>query len=160
MSSKIERASEIPENGGEFVFQDFRDSFDFRGHDLGEVVLGILKPPAGANANVILPVRFPDFDNMRKGSWLISVTGAEYWYYTGLQVTKDPSVWIVYSGFIIMILGCFITFFMSHQRIFIEVVDKGNHRAVLVSGIADRNRLGMNKKIETLTEKLSQPGDV
>jgi cytochrome c biogenesis protein len=109
---------------------------------------------------VILPVRFPEFDKMRKGGLLISVTDAKYWYYTGLQVTKDPSVWIVYSGFIIMIIGCFITFFMSHQRIFIEVLDKGKHRAVLVSGTADRNRLGMNKKIKTIAEKLTRLGEV
>ncbi|HIJ55189.1 MAG TPA: cytochrome c biogenesis protein ResB [Deltaproteobacteria bacterium] len=153
-------AVEIPENGGEFIFQDYRNSFDFRGHDLGEVFLGTLKSPDGSNANVILPKRFPEFDKMRKSRWLISVTDAEYRYYTGLQVTKDPSVWIVYAGFIIMILGCFITFFMSHQRIFIEVLEKGKHRAVLVSGTSDRNKLGMNKKIKTIAQELTRLGEV
>jgi cytochrome c biogenesis protein len=146
----------IPENGGQFIFQDYRNTFDFRGHDLGEVFLGILKSPSGSNENVILSLRFPEFDKMRKGGWLISVIDVQYWYYTGLQVTRDPSVWVVYTGFIIMILGCFISFFMSHQRIFIEVIDKGSHRAVLVSGIADRNPLGMNKKTKMITERLKR----
>ena len=153
-------AVNIPENGGEFIFQDYRNSYDFRGHDLGKVFLGTLKSQDGSNTKVILPVRFPEFDKIRKGALLISVTDAKYWYYTGLQVTKDPSIWIVYSGFIIMIIGCFITFFMSHQRIFIEVLDKGKHRAVLVSGTSDRNRLGMNKKIKTIAEKLTRLGEV
>ena len=152
-------AVKIPENGGEFIFQDYRDSFDFRGHNLGEAFLGILNSQDGSTANVVLPVKFPEFDKMRKDKWLISVADAKYWYYTGLQVTKDPSVWIVYIGFMIMILGCFITFFMSHQRIFIEVLDKDKHRAVLVSGSADRNKLGMNKKIKTIAEKLNRLGE-
>lgn len=151
---------EIPENGGEFIFQNFRNSFDFRGHDIGEVILGTLKSRDGSNANVVLPVKFPEFDNMRKGKWLISVTDAEYLYYTGLQVTKDPSVWIVYIGFIIMILGCLITFFMSHQRVFVEVIDTGKHRAVLVSGTADRNKLGMNKKIKSIARNLKELGEI
>ena len=155
----IGNAVEIPENGGSFIFQAYRDSFNFRGHDLGEVFLGVLKSPDGSAAKIVLPRRFPEFDKMRKGKWLISVTEADYRYYTGLQVTKDPSVWIVYTGFMIMILGCFITFFLSHQRIFIEVIEKGPHRSVLVSGTADRNKLGMNKKIKMIAEKLTRFGE-
>ena len=43
-------------------------------------------------------------------------------FYTGLQVNRDPGVWVVYSGFILMIIGCYITFFMSHQQICVELV--------------------------------------
>ncbi|HAY40073.1 MAG TPA: cytochrome c biogenesis protein ResB, partial [Desulfobacteraceae bacterium] len=48
---------------------------------------------------------------------IFSIAGYNQRYYTGLQVTSDPGVWVVYAGFIMMIIGCFITFFMSHQRL-------------------------------------------
>ena len=55
-------------------------------------------------------------------------------YYTGLQVTKDPGIWVVYTGFIVMIIGCFITFFMSHQRLCVEVIKSGGKSKVVVTG--------------------------
>ena len=80
----------------------------------------------GNDVEVALPLRFPSFDRMgpmfnpsRKDDVFISVTDfkvsqppTEPQYYTGLQVTKDPGVWVVYIGFILMIIGFYITFFI------------------------------------------------
>ena len=76
-------------------------------------------------------------------------------YYTGLQVTKDPGVWIVYTGFLVMIIGCFVTFFMSHQRFCIEAVNSGKRIRVTVSGTSNKNKLGMQARIEKLAKKLT-----
>ena len=148
----------VPEDGGAFVLKDYRNSYHFRGHNIGEVFIGTLTPSNSTPAEVILPLRFPDFDNMRKGNWSISATDAQYRYYTGLQVTKDPSVWMVYIGFIIMIIGFFITFFMSHQRICVEIAGKEDQSTVLVSGTANKNKLGMDKKVKTISQKLAELG--
>ena len=42
----------------------------------------------------------------------------DFWgiQYTGLQVRKDPGVWVVYLGFIVMSIGLYIAFFMSHKK--------------------------------------------
>ncbi|MBW2676217.1 MAG: cytochrome c biogenesis protein ResB, partial [Deltaproteobacteria bacterium] len=77
-------------------------------------------------------------------------------YYTGLEVNKDPGVWVVYSGFIIMIAGCFITFFMSHQQICIEVSRKGDNSDVRVMGIANKNTMGMQRKVEKIAGHLAK----
>ena len=70
-------------------------------------------------------------------------------------MTRDPGVWIVYVGFMIMIIGCFITFFMSHQRVFIAVKRKGEKTKVMVSGITNKNKIGLQKRIALLTERLA-----
>ncbi|MDH3827147.1 MAG: cytochrome c biogenesis protein ResB, partial [Desulfobacterales bacterium] len=76
-------------------------------------------------------------------------------YYTGLQVSRDPGVWVVYVGFILMIIGIYITFFMSHQQIFVDVASLGEKSRTLVAGTSNKNKLGMQKKVTKLSEHLA-----
>jgi cytochrome c biogenesis protein len=144
----------IPEDGGTFLLRDFHDPYSFKGHNIGEVFFGILTEKNSAPVRVILPVRFPNFDKMRKGGVIISVSAYEPLYYTGLQVTKDPGVWVVYGGFILMIVGSFITFFMSHQRLCVEIRKTRDGSRVVISGIANRNKPGIERKIKNISERL------
>ncbi len=151
---KIGETIELPEGAGTFSLEKFSSSARFRGHDIGEAFWGILRPRAGKSVEVILPIRFPNFDKMRKGELIISIRDYEKRYYTGLQVTHDPGVPVVYIGFIIMILGCFVTFFVSHQRICIEVIRSEESSRIMVAGTANKNKLGMQQKIKKISETL------
>jgi cytochrome c biogenesis protein len=146
----------IPENLGTFALKQFTRTANFRGQNIGEAFIGILTPPNGNPVEVTLPLRFPSFDKMRKGKVFIAI--AEYLprYYTGLQVSRDPGVWVVYIGFILMIIGIYITFFMSHQQICVEVAKKGNKSRIMVAGTSNKNKLAMQKKVVNLSEKLAQ----
>ncbi len=152
----VNKPVEIPEGMGTFLIKDYSNSADFRGHNIGEAFRGILTRKTGDPINILLPLRFPSFDKMRKGDVVIAVASRDHSYFTGLQVTKDPGVWVVYSGFILMIIGCFITFFMSHQRFCIEVTGKKNHSMVMVAGTSNKNKIGIQRKIEILSEKLDK----
>ena len=146
----------IPEKLGTFVSKGIVRSFKFKGHDVGEALTGILTPLDGAPVEVALPLRFPSFDKMRKGSVLISVVENVPRFYTGLQVNRDPGVWVVYCGFIMMIIGCYITFFMSHQQICVELVRTGNKTEVIVAGTANKNKSGMHTRVSRFTDKLAK----
>jgi cytochrome c biogenesis protein len=145
---------ELPDGKGSVVIQDYTTSAQFGGRSIGEAFIGVLTPQEGEPVQLILPLRFPNFDRMRQGDFAISVQDYEKRFYTGLQVAYDPGVPIVYTGFIAMILGCFITFFVSHQRICIEVVRTGNSSRIMVAGSANKNKLGMQQKIKRISEKL------
>jgi cytochrome c biogenesis protein len=157
----------IPEGFGKFVIVEYRKSAEFMGQNIGEAYVGILTPKDGNPSEVLLPLHFPNFDKMRRGAVVISVAGqmtkefkteenTVQRYYTGLQVTKDPGVWVVYTGFIIMIIGFFITFFMSHQRLCIEVIQSGKTNKVIVTGRANKNKLGMANRIKKISEQLTK----
>jgi len=146
---------DIPETGGKFFLKDYASSYNFRGQPIGEAFIGILTPENRTPTEILLPVRFPDFDRtMRKDDMAVAVSGYARRYYTGLQVTKDPGVWVVYSGFIMLLVGCYITFFMAHQRLCIDIVKKGNKSKVMVAGTANKNKLGVPNRIKKISEKL------
>ena len=146
----------IPEKLGTFVLKGLVRSFKFKGHDVGDALTGILTPIDGDPIEIALPLRFPSFDKMRKGNVLIAVVENVPRFYTGLQVNRDPGVWVVYSGFILMIIGCYITFFMSHQQICVELVRTGKKTEVIVAGSANKNKSGMQAKVTGFADKLAK----
>ncbi|MCG8618568.1 MAG: cytochrome c biogenesis protein ResB [Desulfobacterales bacterium] len=142
---------DLPGGKGTFKFEGFLPHFEFRGHNLGEAFFGRITLAEGENFQIGLPTKFPTFDKMRKGQFTVVVKEFEQAYYTGLQVTRDPGVWYVYAGFILMIAGCWVTFFISHQSVCIGLENNpGGPVRVWVAGKANRNAHGMTLKIRKL----------
>ena len=157
----------IPEGMGKFVILTYEATADFRGMDVGAALKGILTPTEGNPVEVLLPLKFANFDKMRGGDVIISVANrasespaapqpVEQRYYTGLQVTRDPGVWLVYSGFILMIAGCFVTFYLSHQQVGIVIETLAKNSRVTVAGISNRNKLAMKNTIDRLFERIAE----
>lgn len=142
------KAVELPENQGVFVMEHFVGGYNFQNHNLGESFVGKVTAPDGTETQIVIPVKFPTFDKMRRGEVAFSVDTFEKHYYTGLQVNKDPGVWYVYFGFILMIIGCWITFFMTHQSYCVEIKDLGKNNA-MVEIAATSNRNPQSLKLKT-----------
>ncbi|WP_456432039.1 cytochrome c biogenesis protein ResB [Thermosulfuriphilus sp.] len=89
-----------------------------------------------------------------KGEIKLTMISADTKYMTGLQVKKDPGVWIVWAGCILMILGIFTVFFFSHQKMWVYVGKEGGKPVVIVAGSANKNRLGLERRLERLVAQL------
>jgi len=61
------------------------------------------------------------FDTSTLLPYKFHILEVEEKYYTGLQVTKDPGVNVVWFGFALMIFGFFMTFFYPHRQILIRL---------------------------------------
>jgi cytochrome c biogenesis protein len=152
---------DLPEGKGTLEITDFQKNFRFGDMALGETYIGQLNKNGQTPAQVVLPLQFPRFDMMRQGDLFISVAHLhehtpidQQRYYTGLQVTRDPGVLLVYGGFIVMIAGCFMTFFMFHQQICVEIIESKTETQVVVSGFANKNKMGMQRRTQTISERL------
>jgi len=147
-SLNVGQSADLPEGGGNFTYEKFLPNFNFRGHNLGEAVLLTIKQKDKKEFQITLPLKFPTFDKMRKGKFAFAIEDIEQVYYTGLQITKDPGVLYVYAGFILMIIGCWITFFMSHQIVFLEFEKISQTKSkIFISGTANKNNQSMKIKI-------------
>ncbi|NOX26138.1 MAG: cytochrome c biogenesis protein ResB [Deltaproteobacteria bacterium] len=69
---------------------------------------------------------------------------------TGLQIAKDPGVWVVYIGCIMMILGLIIIFFMSHRRIWALVSENEGESSILLCGTSNKDKVGFEKVMTSL----------
>ncbi len=165
--AKIGQTIEIPEGLGKFIVNEFKNTYNFWGQDLGITFFGTLHQRNDAPVEVVLPIQFPSFDKMgpifnqtRKDDVIISVSDInveppEVRYFTGLQVSRDPGVWVVYTGFILIIVGCFVTFFMSHRQICVDILGTGEKCRVTITGTANKNKLGLEQKLKSIAKFLS-----
>ncbi|RLB15134.1 MAG: hypothetical protein DRG63_07390 [Deltaproteobacteria bacterium] len=77
-------------------------------------------------------------------------------YYTGLQLSKDPGVSVVWAGCFLMIGGLFVTFFTSHRRIWIRVSEQKGVAKISVAGMANKNPVGLERELYGLTKALQE----
>ncbi len=167
-TTRIGERQLIPGGVGEFKVLEYQPHLTFGGQDIGAGLQVEVTRSGQPPETILLPLHFPNFDKMRGGALFFTVTGQKQQtfspagkaerYYTGLQVTRDPGVPIVYAGFITMLVGFVISFFMSHQMVAVEITAKGSGSRIAVSGVSNRNRLGMDRKVERLAAQL-RPND-
>jgi cytochrome c biogenesis protein len=147
---------------------DYND--DFGGMGPAVQVLRIEEPPGAAVRNARGPMRQPlpgskltsfwvfksrpefDRDN-REDRFALRFDRLAAFYATGLQVAKDPSIPVVYTGCFGIFLGIGIAFYTSHKRVWARVA--GGKLAL--GGAAHRNQEGFADEMVSLCAELGLP---
>jgi cytochrome c biogenesis protein len=120
-------------------------------HNFGEGAQVVLFKPDQEPRPFWLLKAFPKFDEQRKDEFILTIEGLTEKEYTGLQVTKDPGVWVVWIGCSLMVFGLIVSFFFSHQRVWIRI-PKGPEGEIVLAGSANKNRVGFEKNFGLLVE--------
>lgn len=85
------------------------------------------------------------------GTYLLTI---QQRYATGLQATKDPGVWLVYGGCLLMLAGLYIAFFLSHRKIYVRIQPEKTGCHLLFAGDANKNKVGFEQYFLKLISKL------
>jgi len=122
--------------GGFFRVADFTEQYQ----NFGAAARLEVMPASGATRSFIVLKAFPEFDVQRGGDYNFTLVDYQQRFYTGLQVAKDPGVWVVWLGCAMMVLGSLVAFFLSHRRLWITIRPVGDKTGIQFGGSAHRNQ--------------------
>ena len=120
-------------------------------HNFGEGVQVVLFKPNQEPRPFWLLRKFPQLDQQRDDEFLLTFEGFAEKEYTGLSVTKDPGVWVVWIGCGLMIFGLIVSFFFSHQKIWVRI-PRSPGGEIVFAGSANKNRVGFEKTFGELVD--------
>ncbi len=75
-------------------------------------------------------------------------------YMTGLQVKKDPGVWIVWLGCTLLILGFGVVFWVGHERYWLWIGRNNNGLQVILAGQTNKNRVSFEKHFRKIEQEI------
>jgi len=93
--------------------------------------------------------------DQKAGDYIFTLKDFEKIYYTGIQVSKDPGIPLVWFGFLAILTGLILSLFLSHRKIWIRISEKENGGEIAIAATANRNRGDFQKNLERL---LSESG--
>lgn len=145
----------LPDGSSMHVLEATRDVSEFAKGVSGPAAQVELHTPDGKAESFVVYANHPELNLQHakehgKGP-VLHYKGAQERMYTGLQVAKDPGVEIVWVGCLLMVVGIYIAFFLSHRRIWVRI----QHGAVTVGGNASKNQGAFQQSFEGLVARLT-----
>ncbi|MGE4579212.1 MAG: cytochrome c biogenesis protein ResB [Desulfuromonadales bacterium] len=140
-------------NGYSFAVTGYAQSYQ----GMGPAVQMHVNTPDGRHGNPFIVLQnYPDFDSRRGGEFAFALLDYKQPQYTGLQVNKDPGVWVVWIGCLLLILGTMAAFMISHRRIWITIEPKGEGSVVHMGASAHRNQAAFALYFDELKKDLTK----
>ncbi len=149
-----EESAKLPDGSSMHVLESTPDIAAYQPGYSGPAARVEIHTPQGETKAFIVLANHPELNAAaakKYGTPLFTYLGGTDRFYTGLQVARDPGVWIVWLGCLLMVVGIYAAFFISHRRIWIRVKDG----EVTVGGNSNKNQSGFQLAFERLAGKLA-----
>jgi cytochrome c biogenesis protein len=75
-------------------------------------------------------------------------------YYTGLQLTQDPGMNVVWIGSALLVIGLCIMFYVSHRKLWLVVRPRGSGIRLSVAGLSNRNPMVFTREFNELLSSI------
>jgi cytochrome c biogenesis protein len=100
-------------------------------------------------------VKQPEFHGNRIGDLAITVERFQNSFYTGLQVKKDPGIWIIYLGFCLMLLSMLFALYGSHRRLWFLLDQGSGGTNIMLGGHSSKHQVAFEREFTKLTQELA-----
>lgn len=75
---------------------------------------------------------------------------------SGLQIARSPGKNVVYLGFVMLIAGVFMMFYITHQRLWVMIRPRTEGSRVMLAGMGNRNQRDFSKSFDNLGSELDR----
>jgi len=144
----------LPDGSSIHIVDSIDDVSQFVPNLTGPAAQLEMHTPQGATQKLIVYANHPELNieyaKKHKFSNILLYKGSQKRMFTGLQVAKDPGVWIVWLGCALMVIGIYGAFLMSHRRIWI----RQQNGLVTMGGNANKNQGAFEMYFKDLETKL------
>lgn len=129
---------------------------DFQGQ--GPAVLGVILAPGMAHDIFWIPAQGRRSMGTERGDFVFRLENFTTRYYTGLQISKNPGMPLVWIGFGLIVVGFILVLFGSHRRLWMQISLTGKGRwHVQIAAKTDRKGDGnFERAIERHLQKLTE----
>ena len=152
VSAPFGKQVDIPGGGIRIEVLDYREHFHLSdGSEAGPAFgVNIIRPGA-APEGIWISQSKPEMN--RHGGYSFVVKDAKLINYTGLQVNKDPGVWLVWTGSLMLVAGIMMAFFLSHKKFWIRIgKDKKGRVEVTAGGMTNKNKHAFAGEVKKLVD--------
>jgi cytochrome c biogenesis protein len=109
----------------------------------------------GKSTSFVVFRSYPTFDrDVRRGQYEVQFHGFDQVYATGIQVGRVPFIPWVFFGFLVMFVGMFMAFFMSHRRYWARLVPVDGGHELIVAGAARRHQYAFEEEFAAIQDVL------
>jgi cytochrome c biogenesis protein len=97
--------------------------------------------------------RYPESSLLPDGN---RVEFVDYWgvEYAFFRIRKDPGKWFVYIGLVSMGIGLVIALFMSHRKIWVNIIEEGGNTRIIIGATSNKYRSSFENRIERIIKAL------
>jgi cytochrome c biogenesis protein len=151
------RRAPIPGSSAGIEVADYQEHFHLPDGSEGGPAIGLNIYSPDAPAEGIWITGAPQAGRNRSGDYSFVVKDMKLKKYTGLQVNKDPGVWLVWTGCCMLVAGIMMAFFMAHRKLWIKIrKDKKGRVEVTLGGTANKNKHAFSGELGKLAESLRE----
>ncbi|WP_447974258.1 cytochrome c biogenesis protein ResB [Nitrospira sp. Kam-Ns4a] len=122
-------------------------------HDNPAVRLAILERDA-LHATPWIFYHYPDLFEIQGSQYQFELVGYQPKKFTGLQITKDPGVTIVWIGSTMIVVGITLSSFIYHRRLWAKVIPWDGGVTVHIGGNTHKSQIDFQKEFSKLTERI------
>ncbi len=120
---------------------------------MGPAVLGVLIEPGKAHDIFWVFQNGRNINQQQRSGFTFTLEDFSRLYYTGIQVSKDPGVPLVWIGFCLIMIGFILSLFFAHKRIWLRISGSQGKYEIFIAASISKNRKPFEEKLEKLTRE-------
>ena len=99
---------------------------------------------------------YPDLFEIKGSKYAFELVGYQPKKFTGLQITKDPGVIIVWIGSTMIVVGITLSSFIYHRRMWAKIIPNEHGVTVHLGGPTHKSQIDFQKEFRKLTERITK----